>query len=196
MNLGEPPITSNLGTPSCKPQNDPPFYGDYWYNYTLDDIVGEDKRHGLQRALGQTSDWFRRALDVDCVRGNLCLSGYSTCGEDGGVQLPHEYVEQDVDLMVEAVRLQDIKGIITTEEVCCYEILQMRMQYQTCPSFEFRAPKFSHRPFAAFMLSEWGYYVGKFRVCGGDLDTNLDRDITFRTDISTICLGCKKLSLG
>lgn len=47
----------------------------------------------LLQALGQTADWFRRALSVEPVRGNLRLSGYSACGQDGGVQLPREYVE-------------------------------------------------------------------------------------------------------
>ncbi|CAI9291806.1 unnamed protein product [Lactuca saligna] len=41
-----------------------------------------------------------------------------------------------------------------------------------------------------------GRTVGKIRVCGGDLDTSLDRDITFPTDISTLCLSYKKFSLG
>lgn len=45
------------------------------------------------QALGQTADWFRRALAVEPVKGNLRLSGYSACGQDGGVQLPREYVE-------------------------------------------------------------------------------------------------------
>lgn len=45
------------------------------------------------QALGQTAEWFRRALAVEPVRGNLRLSGYSACGQDGGVQLPREYVE-------------------------------------------------------------------------------------------------------
>ena len=45
------------------------------------------------QALGQTADWFKRALAVERVRGNLRLSGYSACGQDGGVQLPREYVE-------------------------------------------------------------------------------------------------------
>lgn len=47
----------------------------------------------LLQALEQTADWFRRALSVEPVRGNLRLSGYSACGQDGGVQLPREYVE-------------------------------------------------------------------------------------------------------
>lgn len=49
------------------------------------------------QALGQTVDWFRRALAVEPVKGNLRLSGYSACGQDGGVQLPHEYVEGSLD---------------------------------------------------------------------------------------------------
>lgn len=32
-------------------------------------------------------------MAVERVRGNLRLSGYSACGQDGGVQLPREYVE-------------------------------------------------------------------------------------------------------
>lgn len=30
---------------------------------------------------------------MEPVKGNLRLSGYSACGQDGGVQLPHEYIE-------------------------------------------------------------------------------------------------------
>ncbi|KAI3750367.1 hypothetical protein L2E82_21001 [Cichorium intybus] len=71
VKLGEPPAASNLDTPSCNPRNDPPIYGDCWYNCTSDDIAGEDKRHRLRRALGQTADWFKRALAVEPVRGNL-----------------------------------------------------------------------------------------------------------------------------
>lgn len=53
----------------------------------------------LLQALGQTADWFRRALAVEPVKGNLRLSGYSACGQDGGVQLPREYVEGTVHLL-------------------------------------------------------------------------------------------------
>lgn len=49
--------------------------------------------NNFMKALGQTADWFRRALAVEPVKGNLRLSGYSACGQDGGVQLPREYVE-------------------------------------------------------------------------------------------------------
>ncbi|GKA76124.1 EGF-like, conserved site-containing protein [Tanacetum coccineum] len=84
----EPPGSSYLGTPTCNPNNDPPVLGDCWYNCTSDDITGEDKRHrpfffARNQALGQTADWFRRALAVERVRGNLRLSGYSACGQDG-----------------------------------------------------------------------------------------------------------------
>ncbi|KAM1434598.1 hypothetical protein ACFX13_043378 [Malus domestica] len=96
VKLGEPPVISIPGTPSCNPHGDPPISGDCWYNCTLDDIAGKDKRQRLRKALGQTADWFKRALAVEPVRGNLRLSGYSACGQDGGVQLPREYVEEGV----------------------------------------------------------------------------------------------------
>ncbi|XP_009365609.2 leishmanolysin [Pyrus x bretschneideri] len=96
VKLGEPPVISIPGTPSCNPHGDPPVSGDCWYNCTLDDIAGKDKRQRLRKALGQTADWFKRALAVEPVRGNLRLSGYSACGQDGGVQLPREYVEEGV----------------------------------------------------------------------------------------------------
>ncbi|XP_057470330.1 uncharacterized protein LOC130759202 [Actinidia eriantha] len=103
VKLGEPPLNSNRGVPSCNPYGDPPIFGDCWYNCTLDDISGDDKRHRLRKALGQTADWFRRALAVEPVKGNLRLSGYSACGQDGGVQLPRQYVEDgvtDADLVL------------------------------------------------------------------------------------------------
>ncbi|KAI7747342.1 hypothetical protein M8C21_019370, partial [Ambrosia artemisiifolia] len=103
VKLGEPPEASNLETSSCNPHNDPPMFSDCWYNCTSDDIVEEDKRRRLHRALGRTTDWFRRALAVERVRGNLRLSGYSACGQDGGVQLPRAYVEEgvaDADLVL------------------------------------------------------------------------------------------------
>jgi len=53
----------------------------------------------LLQALGQTADWFRRVLSVEPVKGNLRLSGYSACGQDGGVQLPHAYVEGMIHLL-------------------------------------------------------------------------------------------------
>ncbi|KAK4429151.1 Leishmanolysin-like peptidase [Sesamum alatum] len=103
VKLGEPTGASFSGTPSCNPHGDPPISGDCWYNCTLDDIAGDDKKYRLRKALGQTADWFRRALSVEPVRGNLRLSGYSACGQDGGVQLPREYVEEgvaDADLVL------------------------------------------------------------------------------------------------
>ncbi|KAK4434488.1 hypothetical protein Salat_0611600 [Sesamum alatum] len=96
VKLGEPTGASYSGKPSCNPQGDPPIFGDCWYNCTQDDIAGVDKKHRLRKALEQTADWFRRALSVEPVRGNLRLSGYSACGQDGGVQLPREYVEEGV----------------------------------------------------------------------------------------------------
>ncbi|KAI8015100.1 Leishmanolysin-like peptidase [Camellia lanceoleosa] len=96
VKLGEPPLNSNRGVLSCNPHGDPPIFGDCWYNCTSDDISGDDKRHRLRKALGQTADWFKRALAVEPVKGNLWLSGYSACGQDGGVQLPREYVEDGV----------------------------------------------------------------------------------------------------
>ncbi|KAF6149671.1 hypothetical protein GIB67_017404 [Kingdonia uniflora] len=97
LDLGEPPATSFSGTPACNPRGEPPVFGDCWYNCTLDDISGEDKRRRLHKALGKTADWFRRALSVEPVKGNLRLSGYSACGQDGGVQLPRQYVEEGVN---------------------------------------------------------------------------------------------------
>ncbi|KAJ6709853.1 LEISHMANOLYSIN-LIKE PEPTIDASE [Salix koriyanagi] len=102
VKLGEPPVASLPGT-ACNPYGDPPLYGDCWYNCTVDDISGKDKKHRLRKALGQTSDWFKRALAVEPVKGNLRLSGYSACGQDGGVQLPRGYVEEgvaDADLVL------------------------------------------------------------------------------------------------
>lgn len=55
--------------------------------------IDTNYRNSLIQALGQTADWFRRALAVEPVKGSLRLSGYSACGQDGGVQLPREYVE-------------------------------------------------------------------------------------------------------
>ncbi|KAL1353747.1 uncharacterized protein [Arachis hypogaea] len=96
VKLGEPPLASLLGSPLCNPHADPPILGDCWHNCTSEDISGEDKKHRLRKALGQTADWFRRALAVEPVKGNLRLSGYSACGQDGGVQLPREYIEEGV----------------------------------------------------------------------------------------------------
>ncbi|KAM7279442.1 hypothetical protein ACFE04_006576 [Oxalis oulophora] len=105
VKLGEPSVSFDSATPSptCNPHGDPPVYGDCWYNCTSDDITGEDKRLRLQKALGQTAGWFKKALAVEPVKGNLRLSGYSACGQDGGVQLPREYVEggvADADLVL------------------------------------------------------------------------------------------------
>ncbi|GER37605.1 metalloendopeptidase / zinc ion binding protein [Striga asiatica] len=103
VKLGEPNDASFSGGPSCDPRGEPPIYGDCWYNCTVDDVAGEDKKYRLRKALGQTAEWFRSALSVEPVKGNLRLSGYSACGQDGGVQLPREYVEEgvaDADLVL------------------------------------------------------------------------------------------------
>ncbi|XP_042409790.1 leishmanolysin-like peptidase [Zingiber officinale] len=103
VKLGEPSATSIPRTPVCTPNGDRPVFADCWYNCTLEDIPGEDKKQRLRKALGQTAEWFRSALAVEPVKGNLRLSGYSACGQDGGVQLPHEYVEDgvaDTDLVL------------------------------------------------------------------------------------------------
>ncbi|KAL8167894.1 hypothetical protein V2J09_009393 [Rumex salicifolius] len=96
VKLGEPPLASLPGKPACNPHSDHPVLGDCWYNCTFDDVSSKDKRRRLQKALGQTTDWFRRALAVEPIKGNLRLSGYSACGQDGGVQLPRQYVEEGV----------------------------------------------------------------------------------------------------
>ncbi|KMZ61468.1 putative Surface protease GP63 [Zostera marina] len=98
VKLGEPPMSSALRIrlPVCDPHTDPPLFADCWYNCTLEDISEEDKKRRLHKALGQTADWFKKTLSVEPVKGNLRLSGYSACGQDGGVQLPHEYVEDGV----------------------------------------------------------------------------------------------------
>ncbi|KAI4375009.1 hypothetical protein MLD38_012931 [Melastoma candidum] len=96
VKLGEPPVNSVPGSPLCNVHGEPPVFGDCWYNCTLEDISGEDKQQRLRKALGQTVEWFGKALAVEPVRGNLRLSGYSACGQDGGVQLPREYVEEGV----------------------------------------------------------------------------------------------------
>ncbi|KAK9066693.1 hypothetical protein SSX86_014016 [Deinandra increscens subsp. villosa] len=103
IKLGEPPAGLDLGRPKCNPRKNPPIFGDCWYNCTSDDITGDDKSRRLHKALEQTTEWFKRALAVERVRGNLRLSGYSACGQDGGVQLPREYVEEgvvDADLVL------------------------------------------------------------------------------------------------
>lgn len=96
VKLGEPPANSLPGGPSCNAHGEPPVFSDCLYNCTQDDIAGDDKQRRLRKALGQTVNWFSRALAVEPVKGNLRLSGYSACGQDGGVQLPRDYVEGGV----------------------------------------------------------------------------------------------------
>ncbi|XP_047327274.1 leishmanolysin-like peptidase [Impatiens glandulifera] len=95
VKLGEPANSNHL-MPFCNPDGNPQVSGDCLYNCTSDDISGEDKRHRLRKALEKTADWFKKALAVEPVKGNLRLSGYSACGQDGGVQLPREYVDDGV----------------------------------------------------------------------------------------------------
>ncbi|CAM6102918.1 unnamed protein product [Calypogeia fissa] len=96
VKLGEPSPTEHPGFPACNPRADPPIYGDCWYNCTHEDISDEDKRQRLHDALAQTAKWFEKALSVEPVKGPLRLSGYSACGQDGGVQLPRQYVDEGV----------------------------------------------------------------------------------------------------
>ncbi|XP_024524216.1 uncharacterized protein LOC112344166 isoform X1 [Selaginella moellendorffii] len=96
VKLGEPPSGDGHKVPFCNSRADPPVYGDCWYNCTVDDISGEDKKQRLHEALGETASWFRRTLSVEPVKGPLRLSGYSACGQDGGVQLPRQYVDEGV----------------------------------------------------------------------------------------------------
>ncbi|WOK99198.1 leishmanolysin-like peptidase [Canna indica] len=103
VKLGEPPAASIPRIPLCNPIRDSPVFADCWYNCTLEDIPREDKKQRLREALGQTTQWFKRALSIEPVKGKLRLSGYSACGQDGGVQLPHEFVEDgvaDADLVL------------------------------------------------------------------------------------------------
>ncbi|KAI5056639.1 hypothetical protein GOP47_0028826 [Adiantum capillus-veneris] len=97
VKLGEPAPHPVHGLPACCPHGDSPVYGDCWYNCTVDDISGDDKRKRLHEALGETAAWFKRALAVEPVKGRLRLSGYSACGQDGGVQLPRVYVDDGIE---------------------------------------------------------------------------------------------------
>nr|GEZ11913.1 leishmanolysin-like peptidase [Tanacetum cinerariifolium] len=58
----------------------------------LRDFTSESSIVGAH-TLGQTAEWFKSALAFERIRGNLSLSGYFACGQDGGVQLPRAYVE-------------------------------------------------------------------------------------------------------
>lgn len=49
--LGEPPVTSVPGLPACNPHGEPPLFGDCWYNCTMEDISGDDKKHRLRKVL-------------------------------------------------------------------------------------------------------------------------------------------------
>lgn len=96
VKLGEPPASLNPGVPACNSHAEPPVFGDCWYNCTAEDISGEDKKKRLRKALGETAAWFKRTLAIEPVKGHLRLSGYSACGQDGGVQLPRQYVDEGI----------------------------------------------------------------------------------------------------
>lgn len=51
LQLGEPPTTAVPRTPTCNPHGDPPIFGDCWYNCTMEDISGEDKKERLRKVL-------------------------------------------------------------------------------------------------------------------------------------------------
>eukprot|EP01018_Ginkgo_biloba_P031852 Gb_35842 [translate_table: standard] len=51
VKLGEPPISSSPGMPVCNSHAEPPVYGDCWYNCTVEDISGEDKKQRLHEQL-------------------------------------------------------------------------------------------------------------------------------------------------
>ncbi|KAM7511015.1 hypothetical protein LguiB_009890 [Lonicera macranthoides] len=56
---------------------------------------------------------------IERIRGNLRLSGYSAYGQDGGVQLPLEYVEgillaTDLYLFLKGVADADLVLLVTT----------------------------------------------------------------------------------
>lgn len=58
--LGEPSANSLPGTPVCNPHGDPPVFGDCWYNCTLEDISGADKKQRLRKVsilVANTSYW-------------------------------------------------------------------------------------------------------------------------------------------
>ncbi|CAM9004274.1 unnamed protein product [Rhodiola kirilowii] len=96
VKLGEPSLNSIVGVPSCDPRGNPPITSDCWYKCLVNDISLEEKRIRLEKALEQSANWFRKALAVEPVKENLRLSGYSACGQDGGVSLPRKYLEEGV----------------------------------------------------------------------------------------------------
>eukprot|EP00850_Spirogloea_muscicola_P006385 SM000030S11394 [mRNA] locus=s30:428293:434659:- [translate_table: standard] len=113
VKLGEPPLPLSssslaaIGLPVCSATSEPPVLGDCWYNCTAEDVADAGKQHRLHEALAETAAWFRSALMVEPVRGPLRLSGYSACGQDGGVQLPRRYID-------EGVRDADLVLLVTT----------------------------------------------------------------------------------
>lgn len=65
-------MTFAPGIPSCNPHSDPPIFGDCWYNCTLDDIAGEDKRHRLRKVIILADDYTALSLHAWLILfGNL-----------------------------------------------------------------------------------------------------------------------------
>jgi leishmanolysin len=62
VKLGEPPSSTFPAVPACNPNTKPPVSGDCWYNCTLDDISGKDKKHRLRKV---------HLLDYWCLRSVL-----------------------------------------------------------------------------------------------------------------------------
>lgn len=60
--MGEPPSSTFPAVPACNPNTKPPVSGDCWYNCTLDDISGKDKKHRLRKV---------HLLDYWCLRSVL-----------------------------------------------------------------------------------------------------------------------------
>ncbi|KAG6506852.1 hypothetical protein ZIOFF_032184 [Zingiber officinale] len=49
VKLGEPSATSVPRSSVCTPNGDRPVFADCWYNCTLEDISGEDKKQRLKK---------------------------------------------------------------------------------------------------------------------------------------------------
>eukprot|EP00897_Mesotaenium_endlicherianum_P009795 jgi/Mesen1/8844/ME000053S08253 len=133
VKLGEPPVKSEPGSPMCSSHDEPPVSGDCWYNCTVEDISEGEKQSRLHLAcspaLEETVGWFRNALSVDPVRGPLRLSGYSACGQDGGVQLPRQYVDGDARAGVVREKYDEKLGRTVTRVVLPRVVMHARQHY-------------------------------------------------------------------
>ncbi|KAK7364241.1 hypothetical protein VNO80_12755 [Phaseolus coccineus] len=77
--LGEPPMTSFPGLPSCNPlAADPPVFADCWCNCTSEDISGEDKKHRLHKFFIYCLSWwcllelyYKDWIEILIIGGNL-----------------------------------------------------------------------------------------------------------------------------